>query len=138
MMKKTDEKPLFTAEDIEITPYDTADYLDSDEMIVGYLALCLEDPDPDLFLSALGDAMRAKGISNVAEVTGLAREGLYRTCKAGKKPQFETVLKIMRALGLTLVPTLATAPHGAEKAKAPKPPRRRTAKSSKKRETTTA
>lgn len=134
-MKKYEVRP----EDIEITPYDTADYLDSDEMIVGYLTLALEDPDPGLFFDALGDAMRAKGVTNIAEVTGLAREGLYRTFNKGKKPQFETVLKIMRALGLTLVPALSTEANGTERKEAAKPKRKAVRKTTRKqkRETTT-
>ncbi len=101
-MKKTAENPLFTPEEIEVGVYDAAEFLDSDEAIAGYLAISLEDPDPDVFLKALGNALRAKGVANIAKETGLAREALYRTCRPGKKPHFDTVLKITRALGIPL------------------------------------
>ncbi len=61
-MKKTAENPLFTPEEIEVGVYDAAEFLDSDEAIAGYLAISLEDPDPDVFLKALGNALRAKGL----------------------------------------------------------------------------
>ncbi len=101
-MKKIADNPLFTREEMEIDPYDAAEFLDSDELIAGYLALSLEDPDPDVFLKALGNALRAKGVANIAKETGLAREALYRTCQPGKKPHFDTILKITRALGIPL------------------------------------
>ncbi len=85
-MKKTLETPLFTSEETEVTPYDAAEFLDSEEAIAEYLAESLEDPDPDIFLKALGAVLRAKGVANVAKETGLAREALYRTCQSGKKP----------------------------------------------------
>ena len=113
--------PEYKPEDIEITPFDEADYLNSNEMIAGYLALSLEDPDPDIFLEALGDVMRAKGVANVAKATGLAREALYRTCQPGKKPQFDTIMRIMRALGFPLT----TAMPGNAKKKSSPPTRRR-------------
>ncbi|MDR1745220.1 MAG: putative addiction module antidote protein [Planctomycetota bacterium] len=101
-MKKTAEKPLFTPEEIEIAPYDAAELLDSDEAMAGYLAISLEDPDPDIFLKALGNVLRAKGATNIAKETGLAKEALYQTCRPGKKPHFDTILKITRAIGIPL------------------------------------
>lgn len=83
-----------------VTPFDVADYLDSDEMIAGYLVEMLEENDPRLFLKAVGHAMRAKGVAEIAEKTGLAREGLYRAFQPGRKPQFETVWKVLAALGV--------------------------------------
>ena len=100
--EKTGETPLFTPEEIEVTPYDTAEFLDSEEAIAGYLAISLEDPDPDIFLKALGNVLRAKGVANIARETGLAREALYRTCQPGKKPHFDTIVKITRAIGLPM------------------------------------
>ncbi len=101
-MKKTLETPLFTSEETEVTPYDAAEFLDSEEAIAEYLAVSLEDPDPDIFLKALGAVLRAKGVANVAKETGLAREALYRTCQSGKKPHFDTILRITRAIGIPL------------------------------------
>ena len=101
-MKKANGKPLFTPEEIEVKPYDTAEFLDSDEAIAGYLAISLDDPDPQIFYQALWDVLRAKGMANMAKKTGLAREALYRMCQRGKKPQFETILRITRAVGIPL------------------------------------
>jgi probable addiction module antidote protein len=119
-MKKANEKPPFAPEEIDVSPYDAAELLDSNELMAGYLARSLEDPDPDIFLEALGDVLRAKGIAHAAKMTGLAPEVLRRTCQPGKKPDFETIMKITRALGFPLSPSLA----GENKGKA-KPPLRR-------------
>ena len=89
-------------QDIEISPYDTAEYLDNDAIIAGYLAISLDDPDPRIFYQALWDVMRAKGIASIAKETGLTREALYRMCQRGKKPQFETIMRITRAIGVPL------------------------------------
>ncbi|MCD8138208.1 MAG: putative addiction module antidote protein [Planctomycetaceae bacterium] len=87
---------------MEIREFDPARYLDDDEIMAEYLTACLEDPDPDVFLAALGDVAKARGITQLAKDTGLGRESLYKTFQAGKKPQFETILKITKALGVTL------------------------------------
>ncbi len=101
-MEKINGQIVFTPEELEVTPYDTAEFLDSDEAITGYLKVSLEDPDPNMFLLALGDVLRAKGMANIAKKTGLAREALYRTCQPGKNPRFSTIMKITRAIGVPL------------------------------------
>lgn len=87
---------------IAIREYETARYLDSEEMITEYLAACLEDPNPDLFLSALGEVAKARGVAQLAKETGLSRESLYKTFSPGTKPRFETIMKITSALGVPL------------------------------------
>lgn len=87
---------------VAVREYETARYLDSEEMITEYLAACLEDPDPDVFLAALGEVAKARGVAQLARETGLSRESLYKTFSAGTKPRFETILKITNALGLSL------------------------------------
>lgn len=82
--------------------FDPANYLESEEDIAEYLAVCLEDPNPDVFLAALGDAAKARGMTQLAKDTGLRRESLYKTFQPGKKPQFDTILKITKALGVSL------------------------------------
>jgi probable addiction module antidote protein len=82
--------------------YETARYLDSEEMISEYLAACLEDPNPDVFLVALGNVAKARGVAKLAEDTGLSRESLYKTFSPGTKPRFETILKITKALGVPI------------------------------------
>lgn len=85
-----------------IREFDASRYLDDEETIAEYLAASLEDPDPDAFLTALGDVAKARGITQLAKDTGLRRESLYKTFSPGKKPQFDTIQKITKALGLSL------------------------------------
>ena len=87
---------------VAIREYDTARYLDSEEMIAEYLAACLEDPNPDVFLAALGNVAKTRGIAQLAKDTGLSRESLYKSFASGTKPRFETILKISKALGVPL------------------------------------
>ena len=82
--------------------YDAARYLDSEEAISEYLAACLEDFSLDSFLLALGDVAKARGMTQLAEDTGLSRASLYKTLSPGNKPQFETIVKITNALGVPL------------------------------------
>lgn len=97
------------SESIIIREFDAARYLDDEETMAEYLAACLDDPNPDVFLAALGDVAKARGIAQLAKDTGLGRESLYKTFAAGKKPHFETILKITKALGvpLSIKPTKA-------------------------------
>lgn len=89
--------------------YDTADYLTSDEDMVAYLDACMEEAsdDPAFIAAALGNIARARGMMQLANETGLTREGLYKALSAEGNPSFGTVLKVVRALGLTLRPELA-------------------------------
>ena len=87
---------------VAIREYETARYLDSEEMIAEYLAACLEEPDPDVFLIALGNVAKARGVAQLAKETGLSRESLYKTFSPGTKPRFETILKITKALGVPI------------------------------------
>jgi len=86
-------------------PYDTANYLKTIEDIAGYLEAVLEDGDPELVAAALGDIARAKGMTQLARATGLGRESLYKALSANGNPEFATVLKVVRALGMTLTAT---------------------------------
>lgn len=87
---------------VAVREYETARYLDSEEMITEYLAACLKDPNPDVFLAALGEVAKARGVTQLAKDTGLSRESLYKTFSSGTKPRFETILKITNALGVPL------------------------------------
>lgn len=122
-MKKTASPPPFTPEEITVTPYATADYLKTNEDMAGYLEACLEEGGPELFLRGLQDALKAKGIKNIAEETGLSRESLYKTCAPGRKPQFDTIWKITKALGIPIGFPLASRSNGKatqERGRAPK------------------
>jgi probable addiction module antidote protein len=83
-----------------LIPFDAARYLDSDEAIAEYMSVVLEANDPDLLLLALSDVARAKGMAQVAKDAGLSRESLYKALAPGAKPRFETVMKVVRALGV--------------------------------------
>jgi probable addiction module antidote protein len=87
---------------LELAPFDASDYLDNEETIAEYLAAALENPDPDAFLSAVRDVAKARGITTVAEAAGLGRESLYKALKPGAKPRFETVRRLLTALGVRL------------------------------------
>jgi probable addiction module antidote protein len=87
---------------IETAPFDAADYLDDEEVIAEYLTAALEDPNPDLFLVAVRDVARARGMAQLARDTGLGRESLYKALAPGAKPRYDTVLKVLRALGVKL------------------------------------
>jgi probable addiction module antidote protein len=87
---------------VKITPFDASEYLDSDEMMVEYLTLTLEDENPEVFISALGDIAKAKGMAQIAKDTGLSRESLYKSLRSGSKLRYETVQKILKALNVKL------------------------------------
>ena len=89
-----------TKKRVRLTPFDPARYLTSEVAIAEYLAAILEANDPDLLVSALGDVARAKGMSDVARRSGLGRESLYKALAPGAQPRFETVMKVLHAVGL--------------------------------------
>jgi probable addiction module antidote protein len=87
---------------IKTTRWDPVDYLDDDAALLGYLEAALEDGDATLVTAALGDIARAKGMTAVAEITGLGRESLYKALSSTGNPDLSTVLKVVKALGLRL------------------------------------
>jgi len=89
--------------------FDASDYLDSEVMIAEYLAVALEDGDPDLFIAALGDIAKARGMTEIASQSGLGRESLYKALRSGSKLRFDTVQKVLSALGVKLTVTTSTA-----------------------------
>jgi probable addiction module antidote protein len=82
--------------------WDPADTLKSADDMAAYLEAALEDGDPALFTAALGDIARAKGMTEIARKTGLGRESLYKALAPDGNPEFATVLKVVRSLGLNL------------------------------------
>lgn len=83
----------------KITKFDIAEYLDNDEMVKEYLNTVLEEGDSNDIVTALGYIAKAIGMSKIAEETGLSRPSLYKALSEGAKPQFETILKVLRAVG---------------------------------------
>ncbi len=90
------------ARKLDLAPFDASDYLDNEETIAEYLAAALENPDRDAFLIAVRDVAKARGIANVAARAGLGRESLYKTLQPGAKPRFDTVRRLLAALGVKL------------------------------------
>ena len=86
----------------QYTQFDAADYLDDEETIAEYLSAALEDPNPDVFLVAVRDIARAKGMTQLAKDAGLGRESLYKALTPGAKPRYDTMLKLLHALGVKL------------------------------------
>ena len=84
--------------------YDVAEHLRTPEEMAAYLEACLEDANGDaaFIAKALGDIARAKGMSQVARDTGLSRESLYKALSGERNPGFDTILKVIRALGIEL------------------------------------
>lgn len=87
---------------LKTSPYDSANYLDSEDAIIAYLDDALESGDPALIAHTLGVVARARSMSQVAQDTGLSREALYRTLSSEGNPELGTVLRVMKALGLRL------------------------------------
>jgi probable addiction module antidote protein len=98
------------AEKIGIRPFDGAVYLDTAEDVAGYLDAMLEDNDPAVLMHALGVVARSKGMTQLAQDTGLAREALYRALSSSGNPSFATIQKVLIALGLRLHITPAEQP----------------------------
>ena len=84
--------------------YDVAEHLRSPEEMAAYLEACLEEANGDaaFIAKALGDIARAKGMSQVSRDSGLSRESLYKALSGDRSPSFDTVLKVIEALGLKL------------------------------------
>jgi probable addiction module antidote protein len=87
---------------VETSTWDAAEHLETEEDMAAYLDAALEDGDPALVVAALGDIARAKGMSQIAREAGLGRESLYKALSASGNPEFATILKVVRALGLEL------------------------------------
>ncbi len=89
---------------IETRPFDPAAYLDSPETLLAYLDGAFADGNVREIADALGVVARARGMSQLAEETGLTRQALYKALSSDGNPEFATVLKVIRALGFSLHP----------------------------------
>jgi probable addiction module antidote protein len=89
---------------IKTTRYDVAEHLRTKEEMAAYLEACLEEAKGDaaFIAKALGDIARAKGMTQVAQDAGLSRESLYKALSGERSPGFDTILKVIEALGLKL------------------------------------
>jgi probable addiction module antidote protein len=91
--------------EIATTLWDASEHLETTEEMVAYLETALEDGDPTLISEVIGDLARAKGMAEIAEKTGLGRTSLYKALSPEGHPEFATVLKVIKALGLQLKAT---------------------------------
>ncbi|CUI91002.1 addiction module antidote protein [Achromobacter xylosoxidans] len=87
----------------ELPTFDPARYLRDDKDIAAYLTQVIEDGDFGELAQALGVAARARGMTQIAETTGIGRESLYKALRAGASPRFDTIAKVCKALGVRLV-----------------------------------
>lgn len=86
----------------KLKPFDITQHLDSEEAIAEYLSQVLEDGDNDELIRALGYIAKAKGMAAVAKASGLGRESLYKALTVGSQPRFDTIFKVINALGLKI------------------------------------
>lgn len=87
---------------VKTMTWDAAEHLKTKEDMAAYLEAAIEDGNPVVISAAIGDIARAKGMSQIARETGLGRESLYKALSPGGNPEFATILKVVRALGLKL------------------------------------
>jgi probable addiction module antidote protein len=87
---------------LKTTRFDAADYLDTPAARAEYMTAALETGDVDFIRDAVGVVARARGMTKIAKETGLSRESLYKALGESGNPAFATVMRIVRALGLTL------------------------------------
>lgn len=88
--------------DFNISDFDAADYLDDEESIAEYISAALEDPNPDSLIVAIRTVAKVRGMSELAKEAGLGRESLYKALTPGSKPRYETISKLIKALGVRL------------------------------------
>ena len=84
---------------METSKFDVADYLDSNEMIAEYLNAVLAEGNESDVITAIGHIAKSIGMTKISQETGLSRPSLYKALSEGSKPQFETIMKILRAIG---------------------------------------
>ncbi len=87
----------------ELSEFDAAEYLNSEADVAAYLTTILEENDPALLAAALGDIARSRGMTQVANDSGITREALYKALRPGSEPRFDTINRVCAALGVRLV-----------------------------------
>ena len=102
MSKVRKKKTASTARTVRLAAFDPAEFLDSEEVIAEYLSVAIEDTNPDVFLRAMANVAKARGIAEIAKASGLGRESLYKALAPGAKVRYETVRKVLDSLGVKL------------------------------------
>ncbi|WP_431700386.1 addiction module antidote protein [Pseudomonas sp. BR20] len=108
---KPEDMPILDLDTSGTSIYEASRFLDSPETICAYLAQSMKSQDPQVLMKALAEVAKAQGVNKVAESAGVNRESLYKTLKGGSKTRYETIQKLMLALGveLTVQPIAAVA-----------------------------
>ena len=99
---KPEDMPILDLDTSGTSVYEASRFLDSPETISAYLAQSMKSQDPQVLMKALAEVAKAQGVNKVAESAGVNRESLYKTLKGGSKTRYETIQKLMLALGLEL------------------------------------
>jgi len=93
---------------IETLPFDAAEVLDSDEAVEEFIMAAFETQDPAFIAKSLGAVARARNMTALARETGMSRAALYKALSGEGNPEFATILKVMKALGMALAPVVPT------------------------------
>ena len=102
----------------DLPDFDVAEYLEDEQAIAEYLTVVLEENDPSALAQALGTVARARGMTEMAKASGLAREALYKALRPGAQPRLKTIAKVCAALGVKLVAQPLGRPSGTDAAAA--------------------
>ena len=90
---------------MRLKKFDAADFLDTDEAIIGYLNEALTYNDPKFFVEALGDVARARGMTSISDASGLGRQALYRSLSSDGNPRIDTLFRVLDTLNVRLAVT---------------------------------
>lgn len=102
MTESTSHVQRWTAEDMELLPFDPVDYWEDEEAVTAYLDAAIQRDDVEVFLDALGDVARAYGMGKIANEVDVNRVSLYRSLSKQGNPSFATVKKVLGAMGYTV------------------------------------
>ncbi|WP_448217303.1 addiction module antidote protein [Endozoicomonas sp. 2B-B] len=90
---------------LKLEPFNPVEMLETDDEIAHFLAEAYLDDDPAVFVLALGDVVKKKGVAQLARQTGLSRESLYKTFNGRVQPRWDTVHRLLKSLGVKLTVT---------------------------------
>ena len=97
-----EDMPILDLDTTGTSVYEASRFLDSPQVISAYLVQSMKSQDPQILMKALAEVAKAQGVNKVAEAAGVNRESLYKTLKGGSKTRYETIQKLMMALGVEL------------------------------------
>lgn len=87
---------------VKVTDLDVAEFLDTEESVKLFLKEALAENDPVFWQHCVSTAARSAGMAKIAEKSGLNRESLYKAMKEDAHPRFDTVMRVLNAMGLQL------------------------------------